>query len=141
LGATADAPKPLAAYRWQVRINPEGCVRQERLRGLSDLRGQERRASPRTDTSFPATVRGVDATGDILDVETVLDNLSGGGLYVRLQQRVAQGAHLAVGIRLSEAGVPGRAARVAARGVVLRVEPAPDGRFGLAIRFTKSRVF
>lgn len=141
MGATADAPKPLASYRWQVRINPEGCVRQERFRGLSDLRGHDRRTSPRTNTSFPVTVRGIDATGEILNVETVLDNLSGGGLYVRIPRRVAHGAHLAVGIRLSEAGVAGRAARVAARGVVLRAEPTRDGRFGLAIRFTKSRVF
>jgi hypothetical protein len=86
------------------------------------------------------TVRGIDAYGERLDVDTILDNVSGGGMYVRLPTRVERGDPLAVGIRFSE-GSSGRAARVAARGVVLRVDAAPDGAFGVAIAFTKTRVF
>jgi hypothetical protein len=108
---------------------------------LGDFRDRERRVNPRTYTSFTVTVRGVDAYGERLDVHTTLDNVSGGGMYVRLPTRVERGDLLALGIRFSETGSSGRAARVAARGVVLRVDAAPDGAFGVAIAFTKTRVF
>ncbi len=99
------------------------------------------RASPRTHTSFVVTIRGVDAYGQALDVDTMLDNLSGSGMYVRISRSVERGQPVAVGIRFAETGTLGRVARVAARGVVVRVDPTPDGIFGLAIAFTKTRVF
>jgi hypothetical protein len=76
-----------------------------------------------------------------MDIDTWLDNLSGGGMFVRIPRRVKHGARLSVGIRFSEAGTSGRVPRVAGRGVVLRVEPTPDGLFGVALAFTKTRVF
>lgn len=108
---------------------------------LSDFRDRERRASPRTHTSFAVTIRGNDAHGKALDFDTMLDNLSGSGMYVRIPRRFERGEPVAVGIRFAETGTLDRVARVAARGIVVRVDPTPDGAFGLAIAFTKTRVF
>ena len=109
------------------------------VKGLTDFR--ERRGRPRVEQPFPVTVRGVDATGEPLDIDTVLDNMSAGGLYVRIPRRIEPGARLAVGIRLSVPGGQGRKARVAARGVVLRADSTAHGEHGLAIEFTRHRVF
>jgi hypothetical protein len=108
---------------------------------LSDFRDRERRASSRTHTSFAVTIRGKDAHGKALDFDTMLDNLSGSGMYVRIPRRFERGEPVAVGIRFAETGTLDRVARVAARGIVVRVDPTPDGAFGLAIAFTKTRVF
>lgn len=45
---------------------------------LADFR--ERRLRPRIGLPFAVTVRGVDVKGQPLDIDTVLDNLSVGGL-------------------------------------------------------------
>jgi PilZ domain len=123
-----------------VRIDP-GIHATREVPRVSDFRDRERRANPRTNTAFVVTVRGIDSQGEPMNVDTELDNLSGSGMYVRIPRRVERGARLAVGIRFSEAGMSGRVPRVAARGVALRVEPILDGSFGLAIAFTKTRVF
>jgi hypothetical protein len=45
--------------------------------GLTDFR--ERRAGRRVERPFPVTVRGVDALGEPLDIDTVVENVSKGG--------------------------------------------------------------
>ncbi len=65
---------------------------------MTDFR--ERRAGVRVELRFPVTVRGVDAVGEPLDIDTVLDNVARGGLYLRLPRRVEPGAQLTVGIRV-----------------------------------------
>ncbi|PYV86367.1 MAG: hypothetical protein DMG05_19935 [Acidobacteria bacterium] len=98
------------------------------------------RTKPRIYEPFPAKVRGVDTNGEAFRIETVIDNLSTGGVYLRLAQPVEQGAKLFIMIRLSTAKSDEMPApRVAARGVVLRAEPQPDGVYGLAIAFTRHR--
>ena len=102
--------------------------------------GVERRSAVRIELPFPATVRGVDATGERFELDTVLDNFSGDGLYLRLARPVEPGMKLFIVVRLSIA--PAReadAARVALRGVVLRVEPQADGRCGVAVAFRHHR--
>lgn len=79
--------------------------------------------------------------GQPLDIDTVLDNLSVGGLYVRIPRRMEPGARLAVGIRLSEPGAGQPAARIATRGVVLRVETTSGGGHGVAVAFERYRLF
>src|SRR5215510_4570155 len=91
--------------------------------------GSERRRKPRIATPFPTIVRGVNAAGEAFEVESVLDNLSSGGLYVRLEQRVKTKTRLEFLIRMSAAAQAG-AATVQARGVVLRVEARSAGIFG-----------
>jgi hypothetical protein len=109
--------------------------------GVTDFLDRERRGRPRVERPFPVTVRGVDATGEPLDIDTVLDNMSVGGLYVRLPRRIEPGARLAVGIRVSVSGAQERTARVATRSVVKRVESAAGGEHGLAVAFTRHRFF
>jgi hypothetical protein len=47
--------------------------------------GVERRRHPRLSEPFPARVRHVDASGQAFESATALDNLSAGGLDVRLR--------------------------------------------------------
>lgn len=84
----------------------------------------------------------MDAEGEDFEVETVLDNIGAGGLYLRLGRAIKQGAKLVLAINLSRSGTPKSSApRVAARGVVLRAEPQNDGTCGVAIAFTRTRFF
>jgi hypothetical protein len=97
----------------------------------------ERRRKPRLYEPFPAKVRGEDADGVSFELDTVLDNVGPGGLYLRLARNVSQGATLFIVVRLSPA--PGKtvfAPTMAFRGIVERVEPGPDGRCGLAVSLT-----
>ena len=50
--------------------------------------GVERRQHSRLSEPFPVLVRGVDAGGEAFESNTVLDDFSAGGLYVRLRWRV-----------------------------------------------------
>ena len=100
----------------------------------------ERRRKPRIYKPFPATVRGVSASGEPFQINTVLDNLSAGGLYLRLMPRVEQGARLFIVIWLAPAPMGELTPpRVAARGRVLRSEPKPGGECGVAVRITRHR--
>ena len=72
--------------------------------------------------------------------DCVAENISAGGLYLRLGRRVNPGTELLVVIHLSVGQMRARqAARVAARGVVLRVEPAPGGDYGVAVEIRRHR--
>jgi hypothetical protein len=100
--------------------------------------GLERRKKPRIAAPFPTRVRGIDSKGEAFEAESVLDNFSAGGLYVRLSQRVKEKAKLEFSIRM--AGPESRqAATVKARGIVLRAEAKPGGVFGLAVKLTHHR--
>jgi len=82
-----------------------------------------------------------DAAGRLWRLDVVLDNLSAGGMYLRLNQSVRQDAYLSIAVRLSTAARTTPAMRLVARGVVLRAEPLPDGTWGLAVEFARRRVF
>jgi hypothetical protein len=95
------------------------------------------RGSP---TPFPACVRRVDASGQACASAIVRDNFSAGGLYVRLRERREPGAKRFAVIRLSTSPLAGAPApRVAVQGVVLRVEPQPDGGYGVGVACTHYR--
>lgn len=102
--------------------------------------GGERRAKPRISEPYPATVRGLDGSGWAFEEETVLDNLSASGLYLRLGRSIQPGAKLFIVFWLS----PNRSRQdptstVAVRGIVLRAELQPDGSCGLAVAFRRYR--
>jgi hypothetical protein len=102
--------------------------------------GPERRQKPRIYEPFPAKIRGEDAVGEKFELETVLDNIGPGGLFVRLPFEVFTGEKLFLTIRLSSA--PGNtvfAPIVALRGTVLRTEAGPNGKCGLAVAITHHR--
>jgi len=69
----------------------------------------------------------------------ILKNLSGGGLYVRLEREMAVGAYVSLAVRLSTV-FEGPALRLVARGNVIRVEPQTDGSYGTAIEFRRRRI-
>ena len=69
-----------------------------------------------------------------MEIKTVLDDLSVGGLHLCIDQRIEAEASLFTAIRF--AGM-----EIEADGVVKRVEPQPDGLFGLAVAFKSYRIF
>jgi hypothetical protein len=81
-------------------------------------------------------MRGVDASGEDFEIETLLDNLSAGGLFLRTSRKVARGERLSFIVRLSLAdATKQKVPQIAARGKVVRVESQPDGLYGLAAMF------
>lgn len=101
---------------------------------------EERRSHLRILGRFLALVRGVDVGGEAFETDTVLDNLSAGGLYFRLIPQVEQGTKVFVVIQLSIApSKEAASSRLAARGITLRVEQQPCGAWGTAVAFTSSR--
>jgi hypothetical protein len=100
----------------------------------------ERRGVLRIELPLPALVRGMDASGDRFELQTVLDTLSAFDLSLRLARPVLPGTRLFVVIRLSLAPAPAvPAARVALRGVVRCVAPQLDGRNHVGIVFQHHR--
>jgi len=98
----------------------------------------DRRRKPRIDEPFVARVRGVDARGNSFEAEAVLDNLSAGGLHMRLKRHVEEGLQLFIFLQLATRLMPGsKGLRVAAHGRVLRSEPQPDGACGVAVAFER----
>jgi hypothetical protein len=101
----------------------------------------ERRQKRRVSQPFPATLRGVDARGERVDIDTVLDNISANGVYVRISRQLERGARIGVGIGLKQSDQWDATARVAVRGVVARVERTRTGEYGTGIAFTKYRIY
>jgi hypothetical protein len=94
------------------------------------------RSKPRIYDPFPVTVKGVDADGETFEFETVIDNISAGGVYLRLTRCVDPGVKLLLVIRLSTAPTDDATAHcVVTTGVVLRAEPKPGGACGVAVAF------
>lgn len=100
---------------------------------------QERRLSARIIAPYPVRLRSTDAEGQGVREEAHLNNLSGGGLSLCLEQELAVGVYVSLAVRLS-IEPEGPALRLAARGNVVRVERQPDGKYGTAIEFNQRRV-
>ena len=107
----------------------------------SESRGsRERRHKVRLHGPFAARARGVNDCGEAFEVETHLENISGGGLYLRVPQKVAPGAVLFILTRFT-AAPPDEvlAPTICIRGTVLRAEPQPDSTCGVALAITQHR--
>ena len=91
----------------------------------------ERRRNLRIRLPFPATVAGQTAGGRAFQVDTVLDDLSVGGVYLRLVESVPLGAGVSITTRFSPVTDGGLVVRL--QGKVVRVEPKPGGAFGVAV--------
>jgi hypothetical protein len=95
----------------------------------------ERRRQPRLYRPLPITVLAATADRDLVACGTRLDNLSAGGIYVRLPWPLVLGSPFIA--RLSAVARPGRLARRIAIGrEVLRVEPRRHHRYGTALVIT-----
>lgn len=101
---------------------------------------EERRQKPRIRIPFIAKVWGVDISGKGFSVYTLLDNISATGLYMELSREVELGSKLFSIVRLATHWTEqDTVARIAVRGVVLRVEPEGFGLCGIALKFTSHR--
>jgi hypothetical protein len=108
---------------------------------LTQRTSAERRQHLRYTDRLPVILRGVGTNGAEFEVETKLENHSGGGFYVRLsEQCVAPGARLFAVIQFATfTPVATKPPRVAVCGVVLRTELHPEGGCGMAVEFTDHR--
>ncbi len=112
-----------------------------RLAGASQVK-KERRSSARIGAAYPARLRGVDVNGEPFKEETVLQDLSAGGSYLRLNRMVRAGAQVSLAVWLSTAESTGAPVlRLGARGRVTRVEPQWDGSYGVAVEFLRRHIF
>ena len=101
---------------------------------------KERRLTARIEAPFLTRLKGVDSTGRVFTEHSVLDNLSNKGLHMCAMRDIPLGVEVTMAVRLSaDAGV-GPALRLAAHGTVVRMEPKPDGCWGVAVEFTRRRI-
>ena len=92
------------------------------------------RKNARAYGSFPVRMRGVDESGCEFNMNSLVDNISSGGLYMQLGRPVAAGSRLFTVVQLLSDSA------IAARGIVSRVERRPHGLSGVAVRFTRTRL-
>jgi len=101
----------------------------------SKSRFVERRTRHRIYEPFPTRVWGTDAEGQNFDVDIELDNISSTGVYLRLPIQVEEGDELSLVVKFLNRQGTGATALLQCR--VLRVEPQPDGRCGIAMKITE----
>ena len=78
--------------------------------------------------------------GRTFDIDTVVENLSSGGLYLKFTRRVALGERLFFVIYMSSAREIDKAAPVvAAHGKVIRAEMNGSGKYGMGVAFYNHR--
>ena len=79
------------------------------------------------------TIRGVDVRRQPFELQTVSSNMSLSGIHFWVQKEIEVGVTLSFIIRLSTMEtLPLPSPRLRASGTVVRVEPRPDGRIGVA---------
>jgi hypothetical protein len=102
--------------------------------------GTERRIKPRIFEHFRATVHGMNLNGEPFTVETVLENISATGLYLRLSEAVELGAELLVVSRLANpANGRNSGPLLAISGNVVRLDEANGESRGVAVEFSLTR--
>src|SRR5215217_3154339 len=72
----------------------------------------ERRAKPRSQKKLTARVWGVDSDDHPFSLDSVLDNISASGLYLRLPRRMKFSASISLAVRLPNSPVDGRFAAI-----------------------------
>ena len=99
----------------------------------------ERRSKPRIAASSQATVHGLNERGEPFKVDTVIDNISAGGLFIWLPQCLEQGTALLVVSRLAKPdnGTATTAPLVALHGTVMRARRVQGGLCGVAMKITR----
>ena len=100
----------------------------------------ERRVSERVFEPFWTIVQGVARTGEPFSIETVVDNISEGGFYVRLPLEMAPGERVRAIISFTTSPTgESQAPRLWISGEVLRVELLDGGCCGTAVSLNKHR--
>jgi hypothetical protein len=100
----------------------------------------ERRSKPRIEGPFFVIVRGDAGGGEFFESHSVIDNISAGGLYLRLKQPVGLGMTLFFTTSFSTAdGCDAFVPRLALHGTVLRTERTANGACGVAVALSHHR--
>jgi hypothetical protein len=99
----------------------------------------DRRAKPRIDSKYLASVVGINGQGLEYRDDGRLENLSASGLFMLVNRNIEYGSKLSVTIHLSDLILDPDAPRLAANGIVVRTEPQMDGSCGVAIKFQNYR--
>ena len=100
----------------------------------------ERRRSTRLYEPFPTQVRGASSTGKFFTLETVIDNISSGGLYLKVPFEMDPGKEVSTVVCFRALGAEvDKAPRLWIKAKVVRSEPQPDGRYGVALAVQKYR--
>ncbi len=102
--------------------------------------GRDQRAKPRISLPFPAYQRGKDEKGKEFNITTVLDNVSGNGLYLRMMPCVQPGTKLSIVLKLlTPSDLVDAEPRFSIEGVVVRSEEKTGGACGVAVTFDRVR--
>lgn len=97
----------------------------------------ERRAKTRVNEPFPARIWGVDS-GDLpFNIDCVLDNISATGLYLRVPRELPETGDVRLIVHLLSGPTTGASASIV--GKIVRTDPQPDGRHGIAIAIKRHR--
>lgn len=104
----------------------------------------DRRQKPRIDCDYPAIIRIHESQGEIIEADATLANISASGMYLRSRRFVSKGNQIFILVRLSKTAsknvkLSSAIANIAARGQVVRVEPKPDGGYGIAVQLERHR--
>lgn len=106
----------------------------------SDHFGAERRRTSRITYPFPGLIRWADAEGNESAFNTVLDNLSAGGFYLRLVGEVQEGTEVECSLSLGTAPpTEDSTPSIKLHGVVVRTERQRAGVCGLGVVITSHR--
>jgi hypothetical protein len=117
---------------WTPRLKDAGWL----LEGRPPI---ERRQKPRINAHFNARVRGVDTAGEAFDVDTLIDDLSASGLYLRMPKKIEVDGKLFIVIQLSPKLEGRPSGRIAIRAVVVRTDSYPEALIGVGVSFTNHR--
>jgi len=95
----------------------------------------ERRAKPRVAEPFTTTVSGIDKTGELFELDCIIDNISSTGVYIKMSRQLEQGSHVRLMVNFS--ADPSTAGGAAIRGVALRCDAQVEQTWGLAVAITE----
>jgi hypothetical protein len=125
----------ISAVKFSLGVSP---ILQDEV---SEDTGKQRRESARVPLGYPTRLNGIDGEGRPFVEETLLDNLSSDGLYLRLSRSLTPGSSVSVAVRLSSGSTPAADGfSLAAEGTILRAEPQQDGSYGTAVGFKQKRI-
>jgi hypothetical protein len=102
---------------------------------------EERRSNLRLNVSYTARLKGFDGDGRRWVEQATIENISPGGLRVRLRRMLKTDAIISVAMRFSTTPVEEPTLRLVARALVVWAEPLADGGCEAAVEFTRRRVF
>lgn len=100
----------------------------------------ERRQFGRLYQTFPARVRGVAKTGETFSLDTTVDNMSAGGVFLRMPMEIDPEPllHAVIVLKNPDSFSP-HPPRLLLTGKVLRTERLPDEKFGVAVELKNYR--